>query len=205
MKKNIILKRILIGILIFLAVAAVSGFCVYEFYVKPKITEPIINSIDNGLSKDDLEVDKLFDELKDVLHDEEMQAYLNEESPNKATELLFVVEKAQEDRAERIAEKKAQEPVNADNTQQDQTAPEKNNTSDSKSRIDKIKSQVSPSDLKDGLALAGRADIGYILGLLSGGLTSEERAELKQYLRARYSSSEISRGIQLFAKYSYLL
>ena len=73
------------------------------------------------------------------------------------------------------------------------------------SKYDKYKDQVDPKDLKDALSIAGKVDAGYILGLTSGGLTSEERSELKKYLMSRLSSSEISRGIQLFAKYSYLL
>lgn len=204
MKKNIILKRILIGILIFIAVLVVSGVCTYEFYIKPKYAEPIAESLTNGLSKEDLEVNKLFDELEDVLHDEEMQEYLNQENPNKAAELLNVVEKARAERSEKNDEEKNSGILsNEENSQSENNSSD--NDSSSKRRLEKIKSQISPGDLKDGLALAGRADVGYILGLLNGGLTSEEKAELKQYLRARYSSSEISRGIQLFAKYSYLL
>lgn len=74
-----------------------------------------------------------------------------------------------------------------------------------KSTYDYVKDNVAPSDFAKGSSLASRVDIGYILGLLSGGLTKEEKKELLQYLSERFTEAEINEGVALYKKYSYLL
>lgn len=81
----------------------------------------------------------------------------------------------------------------------------KKDKSEYNSSYDYVKDNIDPDDLKKGMSLASKADVSYILGLLNGGLTSAEKKELKAYLKSRYTSSEISSGISLYNKYSYLL
>ena len=67
------------------------------------------------------------------------------------------------------------------------------------------KDNVDSNDLKTGMSFASRIDVAYILGLLKDGLTVPEKRELKAYLKQHFTNSEISQGISLYNKYSYLL
>lgn len=178
-KITITIISVILGLIILLTG---TGVGVYQFYVKPKI-QSIVQS-----ENSDFNVNDILEDVEKTLEEDEVRDYINEEDPNKTEELQENIEEAKE-RNEKKSEKK-NEAASGDNT---------------KSKYEKAKEQIAPADLKDGMALAAKVDPGYILGLLSGGLTSEEKSELKQYLKARLSSGEISRGIQLFSKYSYLL
>lgn len=70
---------------------------------------------------------------------------------------------------------------------------------------DYAKDNIDSKDLKKGMDFASRIDVAYILGLLKGGLTVPEKRELKAYLKQHFTNSEISEGIALYNKYSYLL
>ena len=193
-------------------IAAAAGACVYKFYVKPHILEPIqqIQDIsDNGDGENSFSPTLLLDEIEAVLQEEDVRNYINQTNPEQATELMTVIEDAKiknRQKKEEAAEASEQpaETAQPEKTPEPTAAPTSKSTS-KPSKYDKYKNQVDPKDLKDAMSIAGKVDAGYILGLTSGGLTSEERSELKKYLMSRLSSSEISRGIQLFAKYSYLL
>lgn len=193
-------------------IAAAAGACVYKFYVKPHILEPIqqIQDIsDNGDGENSFSPTLLLDEIEAVLQEEDVRNYINQTNPEQATELMTVIEDAKiknRQKKEEAAEASEQpaETAQPEKTPEPTAAPTSKSTS-KPSKYDKYKDKVDPKDLKDAMSIAGKVDAGYILGLTSGGLTSEERSELKKYLMSRLSSSEISRGIQLFAKYSYLL
>lgn len=81
----------------------------------------------------------------------------------------------------------------------------KKKRSEYSSQYDYVKDNIPSSDFSRGMALASKVDMGYISGLLAGGLTSEERSELKAYLTSHFSGSEIAEGISLYSKYSHLL
>lgn len=178
-KITLIVLAVIIGIL-FIAVGA--GIGVYQFYIKPHY---LVTQTENG-EKKQIDANDILNQVETVLQEEDVKSYINENNPNESEELLGTIEEAKERN-----EKKNESASSSGGTQ--------------KSRVEKAKEQIEPKDLKDGMALAAKVDPGYILGLLSGGLTPEERQELKNYLTSRLSSSEISRGIQLFSKYSYLL
>lgn len=73
------------------------------------------------------------------------------------------------------------------------------------SQYDYVKDNIPSSDFSRGMALVSRVDMGYVSGLMAGGLTPEEKSELKAYLTSRFSGSEIAEGLALYSKYSYLL
>ncbi len=81
----------------------------------------------------------------------------------------------------------------------------KKSQSEYNSTYDYVKDNVDSNDFKKGVSFASRIDIAYILGLLKDGLTIPEKRELKAYLKERFSNEEISEGISLYNKYSYLL
>ncbi len=85
-------------------------------------------------------------------------------------------------------------------TQQPKKPPEEYNNI-----YDYAKDNIDLKDLKKGMNFASRIDVAYILGLLKDGLTVPEKRELKAYLKQHFTNSEISEGIALYNKYSYLL
>lgn len=176
-KIAIIAVSVILGI-IMLLVAAGAG--VYQFYVKPKFAEII--QTEEG---DAFDANKILEDVETTLEEEDVKTYINDENPEETEELKSTIQDAK--------------------VRNEQQKSESTSVGGYKSKYEQAKEEIAPADLKDGMALAAKVDAGYILGLLSGGLTAEEKHELKMYLTARLSPSEISRGIQLFAKYSYLL
>lgn len=204
-----------LGIFLALALLAVAGACLYYWQIKPNVVEPVREVLTNDNPDMSISMNMLLDELESVLHEEDVRNYINTENPQKTDELLQMLEQAREknssseqtaepeaETSERPEQEQAAENEPSDNTDSTSSVPDSNSGSD---RYSDIMENVAPSDLTDALALSGKVDAGYILGLLGGGLTIEEKSELKTYLMGRLSSSEISRGIELFAKYSYLL
>ena len=94
----------------------------------------------------------------------------------------------------------AEETPDKTTTQQPKKPPEEYNNV-----YDYAKDNIDSKDLKKGMNFASRIDVAYILGLLKDGLTVPEKRELKAYLKKHFTSSEISEGIALYNKYSYLL
>ncbi len=180
-KKKRVWLIVLIVIVSLFLVLGIGVTCIYQFSIKPKIIEQL-----NSTPEKDTELSKavgvLMEEVEQILKDEEMQKFINEEEPDKARELLEMIESVKKEKEE--------------GTKPPKTAEEK---------YDDIINNIDSEDMKIGKNFASRVDVGYLLGLLNDGLTREERREMKNYLRTRFSSTEISKGIELFGKYSYLL
>lgn len=207
--KNIALK-IVIGIIIFILIAAGAGLCFYHFYFKPQIAEPLQNITGRGdnSSSPSFSMTKLLEELETVLQEDDVKEYINSSNPGQTDELIDMIEAAKTRSQQKDAPSASPAPSESASVPSSAPTPppsQKPSSGSSGNTYDKVKDQVEPKDLTDALSLAGKVDAGYILGLLSGGLTPQEKTELKKYLMGRLSSSEISRGIQLFTKYSYLM
>lgn len=212
---------IAIGIAVVLVALAAVGIIAFNLYFKPKILEPMqqIQQISESEPESEnlFSSDILLNELESVLREEDISEYINQENPTQTSELITAIEDARErnrqkkaDTSTPVPEKTSEpqtskEPEKIDEPQKTQTPTQAPKPTAKQSKYDKYKDQVDPKDLKDAISLAGKVDAGYVLGLVGGGLTAENKSELKKYLMSRLSSSEISRGIQLFAKYSYLL
>lgn len=197
-RKASLAKTILIVIAVLLILAIAGGYAILKFYVKPK-------------------ADNL---VQSLLNDEEIRTMVDEYVQNNLPQTTEAPQQAEptavpasSDAGSSGAE--ALKPDNIVTATQPTVPPEFEKTapateapeqsSPSGSSTDSIRSQVSAQDWSDGMALVGKVDVGYIMGLMSGGLTSEEKQELKEYLTSRLSSGEISRAIELYNKYSHLL
>lgn len=219
MKKSKAKKIILVILAVIIGLVALvsaAGVSFYSFYIKPRF---LTVETEDGKKYD---VNEILSQVEETLQEEDIRAYLNENNPNETEELVNTIQEAKERNNASKNENKEppskntetennnsakQEQGNeaaSENTSENKPA-EEAEKSDSGNKGNSLKDKIDPKDLKDGMALAKKVDAGYILGLMSGGLTADERKELKSYLTSRLSSSEISRGIQLFSKYSYLL
>lgn len=199
MKNKKILKGIKIALIALLTVAvlaAVAGYCVFEFAIKPK-SEQILNAV-NEIIKDE----EILNEIEPYLESEELEAILNQ------TEVLDQIDEEVSQQVTKPPqtpkEDTAKTGKKTKSTPKPSAEPQKSKE-EYNSKMEYIKDNVSNSDFAKGVAYASRVDVKYILGLLSGGLTTAEKKELKAYLKERFTSSEIAEGISLYSKYSHLL
>lgn len=186
MKKRTKIIIIILSILfaLFLALAGL-----FHFYIEPSLTSSLQNAIEENFGENGVDSIKLLEEIEKVLLEEDVQEYINNADPEQSSKLIEIIEGAKENSKPRDTSPQAPSPT------------PKNYKELYKSLI----GTIPPEDIKDALTLAGMVDVGYILNLLSGGLTPAEKSELKVYLMGCLSSQQISRGIELFVKYSYLL
>lgn len=192
MKKKKI-KIIIIVIISVIAVLLAACAALYGFVVKP-YSGKIINAVDELLEDEEFMTELTDGEIIPPGEQEEISANSPDSPPEQ-----------KKDEAQ-SADGKNSASENADSSSQPQYGHKpKKDKSEYNSSYDYVRDNVSPEDLKKGMSLASKADVSYILGLLQGGLTSAEKKELKAYLKSRYTSGEISSGISLYNKYSYLL
>ena len=215
-KTKKIIKRILITLLIAIVLIAVGAYCVFNFYIKPKYSDKIMEAVNVILEDEELMAD-----IGEVLQDEELQAEINEvlsdsevqadiDAALEGVDLEGITaENPQDGQAATAAPSNTAQPTHKPaQGGTATTAPEAAPTEEPKknqSLMDKAKENVEPKDFADGLKLASKIDVGYILGLMSGGLTDEEKAEAKAYFKTKYTKAERNRIKGYMAKYSYLL
>ncbi len=82
---------------------------------------------------------------------------------------------------------------------------QKNDSSRVLDAYDRISRAASKQEMQDGLRIIGLLDIDYISSLISGGLTKEEKAELKSYVYATLSKEDVRRAMELYQKYKKYL
>lgn len=197
LSKGKIVKRIILSVLAVLLAAVIAVFLYVKFKILPQIqkyiNDPEIISMLNDLQQEDL--DAVLNTIDGVVEDPgDAPAAEKTPAPNPAAPSQAEIAKA------------VILPTLPPGDQPLQTPGNKTGNSGGKGdKIDALKSQIPAGDMAAATALAAKVDAGYILGLLSGGLTPEEKRELKEYLTSRLSGAEISRGIELYNKYAYLL
>ena len=70
----------------------------------------------------------------------------------------------------------------------------------SKKLIDRVKEAMTPEEFSFAMSVYGKLDVGYVTSNMNS-----NREEVKEYVKSVLSSSEISRCIDIYGKYSYLL
>ena len=210
MNKKKIIKIIKITALVLagvVALGAVGAYVTLNYVVKPK-SEQIIKAVDELLTDEDIKkaVEPYLapGELDSMLQGADSSSTVAEAKASPEGGAAENTEKSDSEKAtDNSTAAKSDKTSSAAKTEAPKKTEKKR--SDYKSRYDYVKDNVPAADFSRGISLASRVDIGYVTGLLSGGLTAEEKRELKAYLTARFSGSEIAEGISLYSKYSYLL
>ncbi|MCX7714897.1 MAG: hypothetical protein N2171_04120 [Clostridia bacterium] len=193
-------KKILLGIFVFIIASAAATVLTFEFYIKPKYSDALVNAAEDFLKSQESQ-----DEIAAVLAQTEVKAENNDEESSTS-------DNNGEKMGNSVSDKNT--PAGKTENQSTQQAPEntpqpesssKTSTQSYSKRIDEVKSQIAPKDLADGMRIASKIDIGYLSGLAGGGLTQEEKTEAYNYLRQHLSESEYQRLKNLIYKYMYLL
>lgn len=204
-----IIKRILLAILILLLLGAIAVYCVFRFYIKPTYGQKIIKAVETILDDEELMTD-----IEQSLADEDIQAEISSALIEEGLQTAIDNPDAEQGQSDAAAAKPTNQPKTevsapSQNTQNKvnevKPAPTKAPSNKKQTLMEKAKANVEPKDFADGMRIASKVDTGYLLGLMSGGLTAEEKAEAKKYLKSRLSGAEISRVKKYIAKYSHLL
>lgn len=227
--KKKIAVRILLTIFILLVVLAVGAFCVFQFYLKPKYSAQIIEAV-NELMNDE----ELVREIEQIVQDEQLKEDIENAAADEALSADIeaaaqsALGGAPDTQSAGGADKKndAQPPKPQSSAPSDSTAhtnapqqtagsasepttknePEKQQSpSKKKSLTERAREEASPADFAAGMNIVSKIDVGYLTGLMKGGLTIEEKRAAKAHLTSRLSGSEISKMFSLYSKYSYLL
>lgn len=213
MKNKKALKVTVIVLISLILAVVIAALAVFNFVVKPKAKQ--IAGIMNEVVNDE----EILKEIEPYLDNDEMVRIIEQLETDGTSEELRQKAKEYEERKKSDEAAEKSESSSAPDTDKEENGAKTGGSTDTKaatktikkpasaysSKYEYVKDNVNTSDFSKGTALASKIDTGYVLGLLSRGLTSEEKTELKAYLKSRLSSAEIAEGISLYSKYSYLL
>ena len=184
-----ILKRILLGLLIFVVLFTASLFGSWQFYFKPKYAKTILEFVNS------IEIDEIID--SGIVAQSQGITTPAENPPNSISQNAGASTNNKNTNNKNTNDKNA----NNKNTNSQST----NQTQKPKSKQEEILAQVESQDRITGLSIAKKLDMGYLSELAKGGITPEERKEISKYLRSKLTSAEINELKRLINKYSYLL
>ena len=189
-----ILKRILLGLLIFVVLFTASLFGSWQFYFKPKYAKTILEFVNS------IEIDEIID--SGIVAQSQGITTPAENPPNSISQNAGASTNNKNTNNKNTNDKNANDKnANNKNTNSQST----NQTQKPKSKQEEILAQVESQDRITGLSIAKKLDMGYLSELAKGGITPEERKEISKYLRSKLTSAEINELKRLINKYSYLL
>lgn len=194
-----IIGKILIALIIMVLIAVIAVVCVFQFYIKPKYGEAILNAAEVLL--EDEEVQKAIEEI-DI---EQAMADVDIADISDTAEENDVSQEASEAVNQKPKENNSSKVVSSGNKASDTSTKTESKPKTVQERIDEVKDEVEPQDFSAGMNIANKLDISYLAGLAGGGITPEEKAEAKKYLKSQLTDAEIAKMKSLISKYSYLL
>jgi len=189
-----ILKRILLGLLIFVVLFTASLFGSWQFYFKPKYVKTILEFVNS------IEIDEIID--SGIVAQSQGITTPAENPPNSISQNAGASTN-NKNTNDKNANNKNTNDKNANN--KNTNSQSTNQTQKPKSKQEEILAQVESQDRITGLSIAKKLDMGYLSELAKGGITPEERKEISKYLRSKLTSAEINELKRLINKYSYLL
>lgn len=226
-----IIMSILFGVIAALIVAAISGYFIFRQIILPRYTQKL-NDQGRGELAQIVEDNTNLNSLSAwgaLLSDKGVMNFLKNLDKNSAKSVIDVLDTLEEDYpAENQAEntatgietvdgtwrvsdampKPTPAPTPAPEPQQPApaatSAPETTNKTP-KTAYERIAAAATAEDMSDGLKIISKLDMGYISSLTAGGLTAEEKKELRAYVKSVLSSAEISRALSLYRAYSQYL
>ncbi len=216
---NIMKKRnkILLIILIVIAVIAGGAYCTYKFYLEPVVLEKTLEKAQAVLNDEKVqsEVEKFVEDMvqSGVLQDSDLKEYIDYKAKEEAA-------KAQKEQA--AAENNgsgsgsnsggslnpggaknggntAAENGGAVQTEAPKPTPAPTNQP-KKTLMERVKESMTADEFSFAMSIYGKIDVNYVLSNINS-----NREEVKDYVKSHLSGSEISKSLNIYAKYSYLL
>ncbi len=177
-----------------LAVVAVVAVLLLKFVFVPKITQKLR---DKGMEEiavlveDNNNVGTML-EVAEVVTDKGVADLLQNLDANSKSAVIKVLDDLEKE-------------VLGTSEQEDDEPEEESEEDKELTAYERISKEASQKEMSDGLAIIRKLDMSYIASLLSGGLTSKEKGELKRYVYSKLTRSEINRALELYNKYKKYL
>ncbi len=212
-------QKVLIIIACIITVLFVAGVIVYKVYLAPVIDDKIgdvavkMSQIINDESFQS-QIDEMAQSMMDdgVIKPEDVPTYNKMKLENEAKR------REDEEAAQRIVEQIVAEDEGKKGNTVKTPKPEKTPTEEApqnvvkeekketpapltkKTLMERLKAAMTADEFSFALSMYRRIDLGYAQSLLK-----TDRAAAKEYIYSKASPAEISRALEIYAKYSYLL
>lgn len=200
-------KKIIIAVLVVIAVVAAGAYGAYKLYFEPEVVDKTIIKVQEALNDDELkeEIDAFVQEMADsgILSDESLQNYVKMKEAENAAKST-----GNQGGDSSQTGTQSQASPNGSQTQSEQTGtnPAGNNQTErpaestSDSPVDRAKAAMTADEFAFAMSMYNKLDIGYITGNIHS-----HRKEVKEYVKNTLTGAEISRCLDIYTKYSYIL
>lgn len=224
-----IILNILLGIIAALLIVAIAGYFIMKEVILPRYTQKLAEQgrgeiaqvveenanlgslaslgsllsdrgVMNFLKNIDRDSAKSVLEVLDTLDQEYSEAEAPSDNAGSASDPWKVM-----DRLYVPAQTPAPAPSEPQPSAQPQKQPSASSGASGSTAYERIAAVATADEISDGLKIISKLDMGYVSSLTAGGLTSEEKKELKAYVQSVLTSAEISRAMSLYRAYSKYL
>ena len=225
-----VILSILLGIIAALLIAAVVGYFVIKQVILPRYTQRLSENGHSEIAQaveDNANLGTLAS-LGSLLSDRDVMNFLKNINRENAKSVLEVLDELEQDYADEEEQPTASVSNTANETWQVKDilpiptpvpappptpeAPQEETPANTASpsvsgstAYERIAAAATAEEMSDGLKIISKLDMSYVSSLTAGGLTAEEKKELKAYVQATLTSAEISRAMALYKAYSKYL
>lgn len=210
---NIMKKRnkILLIILIVIAVIAGGAYCTYKFYLEPVVLEKTLEKAQAVLNDEKVqsEVEKFVEDMvqSGVLQDGDLKEYIDYKAKEEAAKTQKEQAAAENNGSgsgsnsdgAKNGGNTAAENGGAAQTEAPKPTPAPTNQP-KKTLMERVKESMTADEFSFAMSIYGKIDVNYVLSNINS-----NREEVKDYVKSHLSGSEISKSLNIYAKYSYLL
>lgn len=174
-------QKILLIILLVIVTLIVSGIIIYKVKLEPVVEEKI---------------DVAIEKVEKTIKDESFQEQVDSMAQSMIDDGVIAVESIPT-----YNQIKTENEQRREAAQKAKATPTPSPTPMTKKSLkEKLKAAMTADEFAFALSLYSRIDLGYAQSLLK-----TDRAAAKAYIYSKASSAEISRALEIYAKYSYLL
>ena len=186
METKKILKRVVLGVLILLVIAVISGILIFKFCFGGDQLIENVKNFDKESAK----------EIFSIMEEAEKETEDTEGEDDKASNNEGQVSKEESKEQPKTSSKPQKSNDKKPSGDQGSTKKPEGATAEAR-----IRSVASADEIADGMAILAKVDMGKVNSLRSSGKTKE----LKKYITSVLSGAEIRRALQLYSKYAHLL
>ncbi|MBP3360541.1 MAG: hypothetical protein J6N52_06790 [Clostridia bacterium] len=198
-------QRICLIIVIVAGILSGTGYGVYKVAFEPKVEQALERAqtvLNNEAFQD--EIDKFVQEMIEsgALQDADIQNYVQFKTSRDEKKNVEAAG-GEADSSSTAAPETKPAPANpapAKPAPKATAPPATAKPAKSKKLIDRVKEAMTPEEFSFAMSIYNKLDVGYITSNMNS-----KREEVKAYVKSVLSSSEISRCIDIYGKYSYLL
>lgn len=192
MKKKV-LKRVILGVFIFLVIAVISGILIFKFcFGGDRLIENVKN-FDRESAREILAIMQEAEKEAESSEDGESEASGDDEQAGE--------DESGEQNQEQSDSKATSKPQKSNDKKPSGEQGKSTKKAEGATAEARIRSVASADEIADGMAILAKVDMGKVNSLRSSGKTKE----LKKYITSVLSGAEIRRALQLYSKYAHLL